>query len=130
MEKELKDYSHKKIVYIDDNAINLKVGCMSLKKFGLTPDEGSHMVDLFKYLDEEKREYYLLLLDDMMDVGITGTEAMQQLKAREYSKPIVVLTANDTSADKERYLAAGFDDYLAKPVNLTELARVLDKFLG
>jgi len=124
---EFKDYSNKRVVYIDDNALNLKVGCMTLKKFNIDADQGAHMVDLFEFL--KTKTYDLIILDDMMDIGISGTEAMQELKKQSYPTPIIVLTGNATPTDRERYLTAGFDEYLAKPINIMELTRILAKFL-
>ena len=46
-----------------------------------------------------------------------------------FSTPIVVLTADAMNGQKEKYLATGFDDYISKPIDKSELSRILAKFL-
>ena len=121
------DYSGKRIALIDDNIINLKVAKKKLLPYNIIVDEGENMAKLFELL--KINEYDLLLLDDMMEV-MSGTEAMQKLKSEGYLKPIVVITGNDDPGYKQKYLEAGFDEYLAKPINEEELDRVLKLFLG
>jgi len=123
---EFRDFSHKKVVYIDDNEMNLKVGLMTLKKFNIDSHRGIAMTDLFELM--KTNEYDLIILDDMMP-EMSGTEGMQKLKSEGYSKPIIVLTGNAAPEDRQKYLNAGFDEYLAKPINISELDRVLNLFL-
>jgi CheY-like chemotaxis protein len=56
-------------------------------------------------------------------------EAQQKQHARP-RLPIIALTANAYAEDRERCLAAGMDDYLAKPINTSDLAQMLAKWLG
>ena len=71
----------------------------------------------------------LLLLDDMMP-GFSGVDTLKQIKKDGiYNHKIVVLTANATSGEKERYLGLGFDYYLAKPMDKEELNKVLNMYL-
>ena len=83
-----------------------------------------------KYEKGVPSEYYdLILLDDMMPV-MSGKQTFAKLKENpDFKTPVVVLTANAVSGMKEDYLALGFDDYLAKPINKKELDEVLDKYL-
>ena len=64
---------------------------------------------------------------------MSGTETLDILHKIEriegYKIPVVVLTANAISGMREKYLKAGFDDYLAKPIDKYELNRILKKFL-
>jgi len=64
-----------------------------------------------------------LVLMDIQLPDISGTEALVRLRAntRTASVPVVALTAQAMDGDRERFLAAGFDDYLSKPVNVTDL---------
>ena len=74
----------------------------------------------------------LILLDINMP-NMNGIEATQQIRELESKKqsttPIVAVTANALVEDKKRFLEAGMDDYLAKPIVHTELHRVLSKYL-
>ena len=69
---------------------------------------------------------------DIMMADMNGIETLEVLKQLEgYTlPPIIALTANALSGMKEKYLAAGFDDYIAKPVEIKELDRVLNKYFN
>ena len=61
---------------------------------------------------------------------MSGKETLKKLKENENFKiPTIALTANAISGMKEEYLALGFDDYLAKPIEKIELERVLKEYL-
>ena len=76
------------------------------------------------------RRYDLLLLDMHMPI-MDGLETLKRIREDErYSDlKIVALTANAMKGDREKYLAAGCDDYLAKPLEVSKLRRVIEKFL-
>ena len=65
--------------------------------------------------------------------GLSGTETMTLIKKIEridgYYIPIVAVTANAIAGMKEKYLNAGFEDYMAKPIEKEELDRILKKYL-
>ena len=83
-----------------------------------------------KILLVDDNNYDLILLDDMMP-GKSGCETLKELKEiPNFKIPVVVLTANAIEGMKEKYLDAGFDDYLAKPIVKDELKRILTKFLN
>lgn len=64
---------------------------------------------------------YDVVLMDIQMPGMDGLEATAQLRDKQYSKPIIALTANAMRSERERYARAGFDEYLMKPINLHEL---------
>lgn len=123
------DLSDKKVLVVDDNKMNLKVATRLLAMFNLQIDtvaSGQECIDKIK-----AKEYYdLILLDDMMPV-MSGKETLKNLKQDpEFTIPVVALTANAIVGMKEEYLEAGFDDYLAKPIEKPELYRVLFEYLS
>ena len=69
---------------------------------------------------------------DIMMSEMTGMETLEVLKQLEgYTlPPVIALTANALSGMREKYLSAGFDDYIAKPVDIKELDRVLNKYFN
>jgi CheY-like chemotaxis protein len=81
----------------------------------------------------EQSRYGLVLMDCMMPT-LDGYEATRRWRALEDSRkaarlPIVALTANAVAGDREACLAAGMDDYLAKPFTLAELSKVLGRHM-
>ena len=71
-----------------------------------------------------------LILMDIQLPDIGGVEALARLRAdeRTAATPVVALTAQAMDGDRERFLAAGFDGYLAKPVNITDLVAAVRCF--
>ncbi len=77
----------------------------------------------------EQGSYDLVLMDCEMPV-MDGYEATRRIRAARPAFPIIALTADAMSGDRDRCLSEGMDDYLAKPVDLERLAEVLAKWLG
>lgn len=123
--------SDKRILLVDDNKLNLKVAMKLLQPYGVKVVEvtsGRECLDIL----EKDTSFDLILMDDLMP-EMSGTECLNILKKIErvdgYYIPVVVLTANAVSGMKEKYLNAGFEDYLAKPIDKYELDRILKKYL-
>ncbi|MBE6159958.1 MAG: response regulator [Lactobacillales bacterium] len=128
-ETSLIDVSGKKVLIVDDNALNIKVATRLLKVYNLDIDSvqrGKDCID--KIIIGEK--FDLILMDDMMP-GKSGVETYKELKQIEnFNIPTIILTANAIAGMKEKYLDEdGFDDYLSKPIDRQELDRVIRKFL-
>ena len=124
---ELVDYSDKKILVVDDNVLNIKVATRLLKNYKIVPDTVLSGEECIEKLKEKK--YDLILMDDMMP-KLSGGETLKKLKEDiHFDIPVVVLTANAVTGMREKYLSAGFTDYLAKPIDKLELDRVLKENL-
>ena len=121
------DLSHKTVLIVDDNQMNLKVAQRLLAKYNVnieTANSGFKCLDLVKV-----NKYDLILLDDMMP-KMSGKETLEQLKTySNFNTPVVVLTANAVYGVKDEYITLGFNDYLSKPIEKDELNRVLKKYL-
>ena len=125
---ELLNMSNKKVLVVDDNKINIKVALKLLSNFGITADSVESGFDCLKKIQEENT-YDLILLDDMMP-KMSGVETLKKLQEDpQFKMPVVALTANAISGMKEKYLADGFNDYLAKPIDKNELKRILETYL-
>lgn len=122
------DATGKRILIVDDNKINLKVAVRLLQSYHMDIDQvtsGQECLDKIK----NHEHYDLILLDDMMP-KMSGVETLQELKKIEgFRIPTIAFTANAISGMKEKYLADGFDDYLSKPLEKSELNQKLKKFL-
>lgn len=123
----IEDYGDKKILIVDDNNLNIKVATRLLKNYKIIPDtvlSGEECLEKVK-----TNTYDLILMDDMMP-KMTGTETYKTLKKdKNFTTPVVILTANAISGMKEKYQSIGFNDYLAKPIDKLELNRILNKYL-
>lgn len=123
------DLSYLKILLVDDNPLNLKVTARMLSRFKAS--DITKVESGFECLEiTEKEKYDLIFLDDMMP-KMTGVETLKRLRERpDFKTPVIALTANAIVGMKEKYLKAGFDDYLAKPLEKEELVKVLNNILN
>jgi signal transduction histidine kinase/CheY-like chemotaxis protein len=118
------------VMVIDDNLINLEVvkGLLSYYKINVTVAESGS--EGLKLLDNPK--YDLVLLDFMMP-DLDGIETIRLLRAKEgkYYKelPVIALTANAVSGAREMFLNEGFQDYIAKPIDVSKLEMLLLAYL-
>ncbi|MFA9378984.1 MAG: ATP-binding protein [Lachnotalea sp.] len=118
------------VMVIDDNLINLEVirGLLSYYKINVTTAESGY--EGLKLLGNTK--YDLVLLDYMMP-DLDGIETIRLLKKREgkyfRNLPVVALTANAVSGARDMFLGEGFQDYIAKPIDVSKLEMVLMNYL-
>ena len=119
-----------RILVVDDTKLNIFVVENLLKKTGLVIDTAVNGNDAIALAGEN--DYDVILMDQRMP-GMDGTEAMQRIRAHETvtgkRTPIICLTADVISGARERYIEQGFDDYLTKPIDGTELEKMLIRYL-
>ena len=129
LNKKVKSFDNKKILIVDDNKLNLKVAEKVLGPYNVITTLAESGVEAKEILKNDS--FDLILLDDMMP-NKSGVETLKELKEENpmFDIPVVALTANAINGMKEKYLNEGFDDYLAKPIDKVELARILNKFLN
>lgn len=128
-ESKIVDANGAKVLLVDDNELNIKVAATLLKKYNFTIDSCTSAIACIAKI-KNGEEFDLILMDDMMP-KMTGKEAVKQLKSDpNYKIPTIVLTANAITGMKEEYLAAGFDDYLSKPIEKKELERVIKEHIN
>ena len=115
------------ILLVEDNAFNQKVAIGLLENRGHpveTAGDGRQALDLLAATDFD------LALMDLEMAKMDGIEATRNIRARERSSgqhlPIIGLTAHTMKGDRERFLAAGMDGYVAKPVRPRELYEVVE----
>lgn len=117
----------RKILIVDDNKLNIKVAARLLREYNPEIDEAESGAECLEKV--KISTYDLILMDDMMP-GMSGTETLEKLKEDiSFNTPVVALTANAIEGMKEKYLSAGFNDYLSKPIDKTELKRVLHTYV-
>ena len=117
------------VLVVEDNEINRTVAMRSLERLGFraaAARNGAEAVEKFA-----PETYAAVLMDCQMPV-MDGYEATAQLRAAEAGRrptPILAMTAGALVGDRERCLAAGMDDYIAKPVAVEDLALVLRRWV-
>lgn len=117
------------ILIVEDNPKNLKLIRDVLEFKGYETVEagtGEAGVELAR-----ERQPALILMDIQLP-GMDGREAMKVLKADTNTQriPVIALTSFAMKGDRESLLADGFDGYVAKPIDIKEMPRVLEGFLG
>ena len=115
------------ILVVEDNEKNMKLFRDVLVATGhrtLEATTGGEAVEL-----ATAHSLDLVLMDiQLPDIG--GVEALGRLRAdeRTASVPVIALTAQAMEGDRERFLAAGFDGYLSKPVNVADLIAMVKRY--
>ena len=118
------------ILLVEDNAINRKVATALLEKLHCRCTTTVNGAEALERLRHEA--FDIILMDCQMPV-MDGFEATRRLRAGEAGKaaarlPVIAMTANAMQGDREECLAAGMDDYLAKPVSRDALAAALTRW--
>jgi CheY-like chemotaxis protein len=116
-----------RILLVEDMPFNQKLAVHLLKQMGYTTDLASNGLEAIQSV--ERQEYDVVLMDVQMP-EMDGLEATRRICARwpVGQRPrIVAMTANAMQGDLEICLAAGMDDYVAKPIRVQELAAALER---
>jgi len=119
-----------RILIAEDNAINRELATQMLARLGLTAttvNNGREAVTA-----AAGGLFDIILMDIQMPEmdGLSATAAIRKLPGLLARVPIVAVTANAMVGDRERYLAAGFDDYLAKPLRLEQISEIILRWTG
>ena len=119
-----------RVLLAEDNVINQRLAMRLLAKLGhvaTLADNGAEAVELIR---EAKDTPFDLVLMDLQMPKMGGFEATERIRALELERgtrtPIVAMTAHAMQGDRERCLDAGMDDYVAKPIVFTDLARAIE----
>ena len=119
------DMSDKTILVAEDDESNyLLVNELLINAKIMHAGNGSRAVEICKDSDHID----LVLMDIKMPV-MDGMEAMKKIKELKPDLPVIALTAYAYADDKSRFLEAGFDEYLSKPVSQKELIDVVEKYI-
>ncbi len=119
-----------RILLVDDNAINQKVAARLLDKLGCEVEIASDGYEAIARATAPDAKYQLILMDIQMP-GLDGIAATSEIKARlgATCPPIIAMTAYSMADDAVRFVQAGLDDYLAKPVKHQQLSDMLARWL-
>ncbi len=119
-----------RVLVAEDNPVNQKLAILLLEKLGIRGEvarNGREAVEMFTRLP-----YDVILMDCQMP-EMNGYEAAREIRRREASGPraaIIAMTADSVAGCRERCMQAGMDDFISKPVNREDLAKILKKWLA
>jgi signal transduction histidine kinase/HPt (histidine-containing phosphotransfer) domain-containing protein len=124
-----------RVLLCDDNVINQKVAARLLKQMGYRADIAANGLEALAALD---RQPYDLVFMDVMMPEMGGFEATRIIRERQNQQSqfpnykssviIVAMTASAMQGDREKCLAAGMDDYMAKPVRLEDVRAIVERW--
>lgn len=119
------------VLLVEDNAINQLFAAAALESLGLKITVVDNGLNALKAFDTERFDAILMdgLMPDMD--GYEATERIRQLETERGAPrtPIVALTANALAGDRDRFMQAGCDDYIAKPYTVEQLRAALERWI-
>lgn len=117
------------ILVVDDNTISQMVTIKMLEKMGFSAHSANNGKEAIEAIDVI--DFDVVLMDCQMPEmdGFEATRILRQDKKNE-NLPIIALTANAMSSDKDECIAAGMNDYIAKPIKAPALAAMMQKYVG
>ena len=130
---EIYDFTGRRVLLVEDNAINTEVATVVLESRGFTVDTAENGLRAIEMFSKSEAGFYDAILMDirmpLMD-GLTAAKNIRHLTNRDAgSVPIIAMTANAFDDDIEKSKAAGMNAHLAKPIEPERLFQVLYHFI-
>ena len=126
---DTRNKKNRALLVVDDNMVNLKVATRMLEQFNFSIDTahgGNECLDIIK----NKMNYYDVIFMDIMMPDLNGVDTLKKLKEIEgFNTPVIALTADSMDGSREKYLAAGFDEYVSKPIIKELIEKALNKYV-
>jgi PAS domain S-box-containing protein len=122
---------HPRILLAEDNEATLKLISLRLRQAGalvVTAENGMEALDRTNEASAEGRPFDLVIIDMQMPV-LDGYDAVRQLRARGFTKPILACTAFAMSEDRDECIGLGCDDFISKPIQWDRLMAKLTRLL-
>ena len=122
-----------RILLTEDNDLNAEIAVELLQEEGCTVDRAKDGVECVDMLEKAANGTYQLILMDIQMPVMNGYDAAKKIRRMEDPKkadiPIIAMTANAFSEDKQAALDAGMNDHVAKPINMNVLVPTIRKYL-
>ncbi|MDA9558169.1 ATP-binding protein [Vibrio sp.] len=115
---EYPDYSGLSVLVVDDITMNQMVLTQMLKKMQITPEVASNGIEALEQAD--KKKYDIIFMDCRMP-EMDGFEATRQLRGRQFTNPIIAVTAGTSSEERQQCLQSGMNSILTKPYTPKEI---------
>ena len=122
-----------KILLTEDNDLNAEIATELLQEEGCTVDRAKDGVECVDMLEKAANGTYQLILMDIQMPVMNGYDAAKKIRRMEDPQkagiPIIAMTANAFSEDRQAALDAGMNDHIAKPINMSILVPTIQKYL-
>ena len=122
-----------RILLTEDNDLNAEIATELLQEEGCTVDRAKDGVECVDMLEKTANGTYQIILMDVQMPVMNGYDAAKKIRRMDDSQkaniPIVAMTANAFSEDRQAALDAGMNDHIAKPINMSILVPTLRKYL-
>ena len=123
---------NKRVLLVEDTPVNQMLAQKLLVKFGCQVELAEDGLQALSAIAGTSTPFHLVLMDMQMP-HMDGVEATRHLRAHEIEHglprlPVIALTANALTTDREHCLAAGMDDFIAKPFSADEMLEVIQRF--
>ena len=128
-----KSLSGTKILLAEDNDLNAEIAVELLQEEGCTVDRAKDGVECVDMLEKAANGTYQLILMDIQMPVMNGYDAAKKIRRMDdlpkADIPIIAMTANAFSEDKQAALDAGMNDHISKPINMNVLVPTIQKYL-
>ena len=114
-----------KVLVVEDNPLNMELVVEILHTRGFTVHEA---IDGEEAIKKFENDIYDLVIVDIELPGMDGVEVAKIIKNKNKKLPVIALTSYAMKGDKERFLAAGFDEYMSKPLDVMAFLKRLEKY--
>ncbi len=123
------EYVGKKVLLVEDNALNAEIAMELLQTIGLTVDWAENgEVGIERYEASAEDEYFAVFMDMQMPItdGVTATKLIRQGDRRDHDIPIFAMTANTFASDRRNCRDAGMTGYIPKPISVKDIENALN----
>ena len=123
-------FTGKKVLLVEDNALNAEIAMELLQSIGLTVDWAENgKIGIEKFEDSDLYEYFAIFMDMQMPVmdGIEATKRIRSSQRCDHDIPIFAMTANTFTSDRRLCEEAGMNGYIPKPINLKDIEGTLNE---
>ena len=130
---EGKPLAGKRILLAEDNDLNAEIAIALLEEEGLLVERAADGVKCMEMLEKAPAHFYALILMDIQMPILGGYETTRKIRrmadTEKANIPIIAMTANAFAEDRQRALAEGMNDHIAKPIDMNKLIPALQKYI-
>lgn len=122
-------FNNKRILVVEDNPLNAEIAQTLLAMAGCEVDIANNGEKAVKIFQEQKEEYYQLILMDIQMPVLNGLEATKRIRSMEKGKtiPILAMSANDFETDRQIAKEVGIDGYIPKPIEVETFYQTIEQ---